>query len=399
MIKPNKEQKIQEVLTRNVEQAIDKNHLEQALRSGKKLRVKLGIDPTAPDLHLGHAIVLGKLRQFQNLGHKAVLIIGDFTGRIGDPSGKSKTRPPLTEKDIKVNLKTYLAQAGAIIDMKKAEVRFNSEWLKKLHGAELMRTLSMVSIQQILEREDFKKRLSEQVSIRGHEMLYPIMVAYDSVAVRADVELGGSDQTFNLLMGRQLMERMDMKPQDILTTVLLEGLDGGKKMSKSLGNYVGISEKPEEMYGKLMSMHDNMIIRYFRLATNLPEEEIKKYHDELHEGTNPKEIKQILARKIVALYHGDKAAKLAGEKWEKLFSQKETSGSDLPELKLKYKTISIIELVVASGVAKSNSEARRLVEQGGVKINDVTKNNPKEALSLKLGDVVRAGKKSYFKIK
>ncbi len=397
MIKLNKEQKIQEVLTRNVEQAIDKNHLEQVLRSGKKLRVKLGIDPTGSKIHIGRAVLLWKLRQFQDLGHKIVLIIGDFTALVGDPSDKTGKRPMLSRKQVKENLKNYLSQIGKIIDLKKTEIRYNSEWLGKLDFNEIAELAENFSVQQMIERRNFKERWDKHEEISLREFMYPLMQGYDSVAVKADVELGGTDQLFNLMAGRKIQPHYGQKPQDIMTMGMLSGLDG-RKMSTSWGNVINIIDSPEEQYGKLMSMHDNMMMDYFRFATLLPEVEIKKHHEALHKGKNPKEIKQALACEIVSLYHGEKAAKLAGEKWEKLFSQKEAGGSDLPELKLKSKTISIIELVTISGVAKSNSEARRLVEQGGVKINDVTKNNPKEVLELKKGDVVRVGKKNYLRV-
>ena len=395
----DKNEAIKNVLTRNVETVIDKNHLENALKSGKKLRVKLGIDPTAPDLHLGHTVVLEKLREFQKLGHKAVLIMGDFTASIGDPSGKSKTRPPLSDKEIKKNMKTYLDQAGLIIDVKKAEIRFNSEWLGALRGAEILKLLSKVSVQQILERDDFKKRMAEQASIRGHELLYPIMQGYDSVAIKADVELGGNDQTFNLLMGRQLMERLEMKPQDILTVPLLVGLDGKQKMSKSLGNYVGISESPDEQFGKIMSLNDSQIIDYFLLVTDAGEDTIKKYEKDLKDKkVNPKTIKEELAKLIVARYHGEKAAIKAKENFEKLFVKKEFSG-EMPEIIISTDATSsgtVANLVIKSKVAKSNSEAWRLIQQGALEIDGEVIKNPRAKVE---GKVAKIGKKNFFRIK
>ncbi|MCR4322496.1 MAG: tyrosine--tRNA ligase, partial [Candidatus Azambacteria bacterium] len=253
------EQKIREILERGVEDVIVKEHLEAALRSGKKLRVKFGIDPTSPDLHLGHAVVLRKLKALQELGHTIVLIIGDFTATIGDPSGKSKTRPQLTAEDVGKNMRDYLDHAGRIINIKKAEVRYNSEWLEKLGGVKMLELLSLVSVSQILERDDFAKRLREHQSIRVHEMLYPIIQAYDSVMVQADLECGGTDQTFNMLMGRTLMDRMGKPPQDVLMVPLIEGTDGKEKMSKSLGNYIGISDAPQDMFGKIMALNDELI--------------------------------------------------------------------------------------------------------------------------------------------
>lgn len=396
----NKEKAIKNLLTRNVQEIIDKKHLEQVLLSGKKLRVKLGIDPTAPDLHLGHAVVLNKLREFQKLGYNAVLVIGDFTASIGDPSGKSKTRPSLSSKEIKKNTKTYLNQAGLLIDVKKAEIRFNSEWLGAMNGAEIIDLLSKVSIQQILERDDFKKRLADKISIRGHELLYPVMQAYDSVVVKADVELGGNDQTFNLLMGRQLMEKLGMSPQDMLTVPLLVGLDGKQKMSKSLDNYVGINEPPDSQFGKIMSLNDSQIINYFMLATGAEDEEIKKYEQELKDKkTNPKIIKEKLALSVVARYHGKKAAEFAKEKWERLFSKKEVDAAELPELKLKIKKISILDLVLSAKTVSSKSDVQRLIKQGAVEINGETKKVLYETVELKGGETLKIGKKNFFRIK
>jgi len=400
----DKEKAIEKLLARNVGNIVDKKHLEEALNSGKKLRVKLGIDPTAPDLHLGHAVVLGKLREFQELGHKAVLIMGDFTASIGDPSGKSKTRPPLTDKEIKSNMKTYLDQAGLVIDVKKAEIRFNSEWLGALRGAEILKLLSKVSIQQILERDDFKKRMAEQSSIRGHELLYPVMQGYDSVAVKADVELGGNDQTFNLLMGRQLMERLDMKPQDILTVPLLVGLDGKQKMSKSLGNYVGISEPSNSQFRKIMSLDDSQIIDYFMLATDTNEDEIKKYDKDLRsKKVNPKIIKEELARLIVSRYHGEKAVKEAEGNFEKLDVKKEFSGeipgiAGMSPIAVSSGTTATL-IMLSSPVVKSSGEAWRLAKQGAFEIDGKVIKDPKVGITVTNGQIVKIGKKNFFRIK
>ncbi|MEK7094122.1 MAG: tyrosine--tRNA ligase, partial [Patescibacteria group bacterium] len=359
----SKEEKIEQLLTRGVESAVKKEALEKALKGNKKLRVKFGIDPTAPDLHLGHAVVLRKLRAFQNLGHNLVLIIGDFTAQIGDPTGKNKTRPPLTEKEVKQNMKNYLKEAGKIIDLKKAEVHYNSKWLKKLQGGKLIQLLSLISVQQMMERDDFSNRMKAGETIRIHELLYPVMQGYDSVMVKADLECGGSDQTFNLLVGRTLMEKFDMKPQNVLTTPLLEGLDGEKKMSKSLGNYIGLSEAPDQMFGKIMSLPDSLMKKYFELCTNLSDSEIKNIF-----SGSPRDAKVSLAYQITALYHGEKKAKDARDKFDRLFSKREVSEKD-------FSTISEIAggnnviYVVESKVAKSNSEARRLVEQGGLEVN------------------------------
>lgn len=397
MAKPNKEQKVYEILTRNVEQVIDKNHLEQALRSSKKLRIKLGIDPTGKKIHIGRAVALWKLREFQELGHKVVLIVGNFTALVGDPSDKTGKRPMLTKQQVKENLKGYLEQIGKIIDLKKTEIRYNGDWLGKLDFNEVAELADNFTVQQMIERRNFRDRWDRQEEISLREFMYPLMQGYDSVAVKSDVELGGTDQLFNLMAGRKIQERYGQKPQDIMTVGMVLGLDG-RKMSTSWGNVINISDAPEEQYGKVMSMHDNMIMDYFRFATRLSEEDIKKHHNSLHQGKNPKEVKQTLAEEIVALYHGKSAAKSAREKCENIFSKKEAGSADIPELKLKSKKLTAAELAIASGVPKSKSEAWRLVQQGGVKVNDEAKLDPKESLNLKQGDVVRVGKKSYFRL-
>jgi tyrosyl-tRNA synthetase len=392
-----KEQKIEELLSRNVGEVVDKNHLRDALKSGKKLRVKLGIDPTSPDLHLGHAVVLSKLREFQDLGCTAVLLIGDFTAQIGDPSGRDKTRPPLIQSDVKENMKHYLKQAGKVLDIKKTEVVYNSSWLGKLTTVDMLKLLSKVSVQQVIEREDFDRRLSEGKSVQMHELIYPVLVAYDSVAMKADVEMGGDDQFFNFLMGRAVMEKFDMQPQDILTTRLLVGTDGERKMSKSLGNYIGLNDEPSDMFGKVMSVRDDLIQKYFELATTMSADEIADIAKEFKNGTNPKTLKERLAFEIVKRYHGETAAQKAQENFEKVFSRHETP-DDLPVLKLKAKNMTALDMVVASGIMKSRSEARRLIEQGGFEFDEKIIKNPLEEVVIHGGEVMRVGKKSFFKI-
>ncbi len=386
--------RVEAILTRGVEEAIDKEHLKNALLSGAKLRVKLGIDPTAPDLHLGHAVVLRKLKAFQDLGHTIVLIIGDFTARIGDPSGRDKTRPPLSEADVETNMKNYLRQAGKILDIKKTEVAHNKKWLGKLSGVDLFELLSHVSVQQITEREDFQKRLAAHQSIRMHELLYPVMQGYDSVAIKADLELGGTDQTFNLLVGRSLMEKRGMKPQDVLTVPLLEGTDGERKMSKSLGNYIGIADEPNDMFGKIMSVPDRLVEKYFLLCTDLASGEIGALKKEL----KPKALKERLGLEIVKLYHGEKAAAAAQENFEKLFSKGEIP-ADIPELKLGAKSFSVLDLVMLSGATKSKSDARRLIEQGGLELSGKVVKDPQAIQQFTGGEIVRIGKKRFFKLK
>jgi tyrosyl-tRNA synthetase len=392
-----KEQKIEQLLSRNVGEVVDKNHLRDVLKSGKKLRVKLGIDPTSPDLHLGHAVVLSKLREFQDLGCTAVLLIGDFTAQIGDPSGRDKTRPPLTQSDVKENMRHYLKQAGKVLDIKKTEVVYNSSWLGKLTTVDMLELLSKVSVQQVIEREDFDRRLSEGKSVQMHELIYPVLVAYDSVAMKADVEIGGDDQFFNFLMGRAVMEKFDMQPQDILTTRLLVGTDGERKMSKSLGNYIGLNDEPSDMFGKVMSVRDDRIQKYFELATIMSTDEIADIAKELKKGTNPKKLKERLAFEIVKRYHGEAAAQKAQEHFEKVFSRHETP-DDLPVLKLKVKKMTALDMVVASGIMKSRSEARRLIEHGGFEFDEKIIKNPLEEVVIRGGEVMRVGKKSFFKI-
>lgn len=391
------EQKIKEILERGVEDVIVKEHLEAALRSGKKLRVKFGIDPTSPDLHLGHAVVLRKLKALQELGHTIVLIIGDFTATIGDPSGKSKTRPPLTAEDVGKNMRDYLDHAGKIIDIKKAEVRYNSEWLEKLGGARMLELLSLVSVNQILERDDFAKRLREQQSIRMHELLYPVIQAYDSVMVQADLECGGTDQMFNMLMGRTLMERMGKAPQDVLMVPIIEGTDGKEKMSKSLGNYIGISDVPQDMFGKVMSVPDNLILKYFWLCANVSQDELDDYHKRIEKGANPRDIKIELGKKIVALYHSQVAAEEAAAEFEKVFSKKELP-EDMPTHTLSKNPITLPELLVEAKLSTSKSDAKRLVEQGGVEIAGAVEKDWRKEITFKEGEVVQAGKRKFVKI-
>lgn len=391
------EQKIKEILERGVEDVIVKEHLEAALRSGKKLRVKFGIDPTSPDLHLGHAVVLRKLKALQELGHTIVLIIGDFTATIGDPSGKSKTRPPLTAEDVGKNMRDYLDHAGKIIDIKKAEVRYNSEWLEKLGGARMLELLSLVSVNQILERDDFAKRLREQQSIRMHELLYPVIQAYDSVMVQADLECGGTDQMFNILMGRTLMERMGKAPQDVLMVPIIEGTDGKEKMSKSLGNYIGISDVPQDMFGKVMSVPDNLILKYFWLCTDVSQDELDDYHKRIEKGANPRDIKIELGKKIVALYHSQVAAEEAAAEFEKVFSKKELP-EDMPTHALSKNPITLPELLVEAKLSTSKSDAKRLVEQGGVEIAGAVEKDWRKEITFKEGEVVQAGKRKFVKI-
>ncbi len=391
-------QKIKEILQRGVKEIFVKEHLENSLLSGKALRIKFGIDPTSPGLHLGHAVVLRKLKDLQDLGHTIVLVIGDFTATIGDPSGKSKTRPRLSSKEIRTNMKDYLHQAGKIINVKKTEVRYNSSWLKKADGAKIIELLSLVSVNQILERNDFATRLKEQKSIGAHELLYPVMQAYDSVITRADLECGGTDQTFNLLMGRTLMERLGHKPQDVLTTPIIEGTDGKEKMSKSLGNYIGITDMPEDMFGKIMSIKDELIGKYFLLCTNLPEEEIKKIEEKINKmETNPKDAKIKLASEIVSLYHGEKEAQKAKENFAKVFGKGEMPALS-PEVFVE-KESKVGEAIMKSGLVSSKTELRRLFASGAISSTESKEIISDEGTKIKDDLPLRIGKKRFLKIK
>ncbi len=403
-IMSDNEIEIKNLLERNVEEVIDRAHLESALRSGKPLRVKLGIDPTSPDLHLGHAVVLRKLKEFQDLGHQIVLIIGDFTARIGDPTGRTIERKPLKPNEVEKNTKRFKEQASRIISFSSknpAEIRYNSEWYKGMMLEKFMyEVMSLFSVQNLLTREDFKKRLEEGASIQLKEFIYPLLQAYDSAEVKADVEIGGTDQIFNLLKGRQVQPQFKQTEQDVLTVPLLEGLDGVRKMSKSLGNYIGLEDEPGDMFGKVMSLPDTLVEKYFMLCTNLNGVEIKELTKEL----GPRDLKARLGFEIVKLYHGEKAAREAQENFDKMFSKKEAP-EDAPPLLVSPEMLTtgtVATLVNSSGVVKSNSEARRLIEQGAVEIGGKVIKDPNlqsEKLGLKDGDPVKIGKKHFFRIK
>jgi len=393
----SKDKKTERLLTRGVDEIIVESHLKEVLKSGKKLRVKLGIDPTAPDLHLGHTVVLRKLREFQDAGHKAVLIIGDFTAQIGDPSGRSEERKPLKEKEIKENMKKYLDQAGKVIDIKKTEIRHNNDWHGKEGLKKMLELMRSTSVQQILKRDDFQKRLSEDAEISLLETVYPLLQGYDSVEVKADVELGGTDQKFNLLVGRRVQRHFGTPEQDILTVPLIEGTDGKKKMSKSAGNYIAINEEPNEMFGKIMSIPDTLLGKYFETLTDI----------DIPENEKPRNQKLLLAETIVETYHSKKEAEAAREEFLRVFSKKEAP-ENIPEetvnkedlegiLSQTHGTATVI--TVKLGVAKNWSEAKRLVEQGAFRINDEVKKDPKEIFDAHNGDIVRIGPRKFFKLK
>ena len=365
------------------------DHLRARIERGDKLRVKLGLDPTAPDIHIGHLVVLDVLRAFQDHGHTVVLIVGDFTAMIGDPSGRSETRPILTREQVDANAKTYFDQIFLVLDRDKTEVHGNAEWLAELGAADVLRLLGKATLQQVLQREDFAQRLKEGAAIGAHEILYPFNQAYDSVAVRADVEIGGTDQLFNLLFGRDIQEAYGQEPQDIAVFPLLEGLDGTQKMSKSLGNYIGVSEAPEQIYGKTMSIPDRLLEKYVRLTSGLGSKEM----DEVL-ALKPRDAKAALARRLVHRLHGEEAAASAEGDFETRFRRREVP-EDVPE-----RSITDLEdlpgALVESGLARSRGDARRLIEQGGVRVN-----GQKIGLDWKLrdGDVVQAGKRNFVRIR
>ena len=394
------------LLKRGAQAIVPENGLEHKLAksatTGKPLNIKLGLDPTAPDIHLGFAVVLRKLRQFQDLGHQVIIIIGDYTALIGDPSGRSATRPMLSSDDIRANAETYVAQLTRILDREKTVVRFNGEWLGKLDFASLVVLASKFTVARIMEREDFANRFREHQPISLHELLYPLAQAYDSVAIEADVEMGGQDQTFNILAGRDLQEREGQEPQIAMFMPLLVGLDGTKKMSKSLGNYVGIAESAEVMFGKLMSISDGMMRDYFVLCTDVSEEEIDRLLQESAAGeTNPKDVKRRLAREIIEIYHPagmnpegvrTNPAALADEAWQRVHSAGELP-SDIPDIRIGNDVVRngkvwICRLLVTAGMANSNGEAQRLITQGAVAING-KKLAPDPKAELLIGDPSR----------
>jgi tyrosyl-tRNA synthetase len=389
-------EKIEALLSRNVEEVIDEGHLRAALLSGKKLRVKFGIDPTGDKIHIGRAVVFWKLKEFQDLGHTVVLIIGDFTAQVGDPSDKLEKRPFLTAAQVKKNLKNYLPQIGRIIDLKKTEVRYNSEWLATLNFQEISELAEVFTVQQMVERRNFKDRWDAHKEISVREFLYPLMQGYDSVAIKADVELAGTDQLFNVLAGRKIQGRYKQKPQDVLINKMLLGTDG-RKMSTSWGNVINIIDAPDDQFGKVMSVRDDQIPNYFHLATGVADRDIKKYVDGIKGGDNPKKVKEILAFEVVKRYHGEKAARDAAENFTKTFSRREVP-EVVPTLKINNGTILPVDLIIASGVFKSRGEARRLIEQGGFDVDNRPCRDPQVPLVLRGGEVIKVGKKRFFKV-
>ncbi len=404
---PSTEAKLAE-LTRGVVDLHRREELLERLASGRTLRIKAGFDPTAPDLHLGHTVVLTLMRRFQELGHRAIFVIGDFTARIGDPTGKSATRPALDDATIRTNAKTFEAQVGKVLDPELTEIRFNSEWLEPLGAAGLIRLASRYTVARMLERDDFKKRFRAQVPISIHEFLYPLLQGYDSVALEADVELGGSDQLFNLLVGRELMRDHGQTPQVVMTLPLLEGTDArivdgtlvGEKMSKSLGNTVGIDEPPEEIYGKLMSISDDLMWRYYELLSTLDDKALVELKHSVASGTtHPKAAKARLAREITARYHGDAAAEAAAAHFDQVHTRKEVP-DEIPERAYTFPegALPLATLLADLGLASSRSEARRLIKGGGVRLNGERAVDPQA--QIQAGEwLLQVGKRKFMKVR
>ncbi len=387
------------IIKRGCEELLVESELAERIAAGRPLRVKLGMDPTAPDLHLGHTVVLNKLRQFQDLGHHVQFLIGDFTGMIGDPTGKNTTRPPLTREQIQENARTYREQVFKILDPERTEILFNSEWSDKLGAAGMIRVASTYTVARMLERDDFGKRFRASQPIAIHEFLYPLMQGYDSVAMKCDIELGGTDQKFNLLVGRELQKHFGQRPQCILTMPLLEGLDGVNKMSKSLGNYVGIDEPPGEIFGKLMSISDELMWRYVELLSFESLATIARWRREVADGRNPRDVKAGFAGEIVARFHSPEAAKRAEEEFEARFRQG-AMPEDMAEVSVAAgnQPVPVAQVLKASGLTASTSEALRMIEQGGVRIDGERVADK----SLKLGPgrtvVLQVGKRKFARV-
>ncbi len=405
MISEREEQLIErqvKLLSRGVEQIIPKDEfvakIRKSIKTGTPLRIKLGLDPSAPDIHIGHTVVLEKLRQFQELGHLVQIVIGDFTGQIGDPTGKSETRKQLTEEQVKQNAKTYQEQIFKILDPKKTEVHFNSTWLSPLQFADVVRLASTMTVARMLERDDFKKRYAQEAPISIHEFFYPLMQGYDSVALQTDVELGGTDQTFNLLTGRTLQKEYGIEQQVALTMPLLEGLDGQHKMSKSLGNYIGVDEPASEIYGKAMSVPDELMMKYFVLVSGVSEEEIDSIKEGLQAGTlHPRDAKMRLAFCLTERFQGTQAAQAAQEGFVKVF-QKHAMPDDMSVYTIAHDPLGLVALLVLTGLAPSNSEARRLIAGGGVRIDGVAIKDDQAVVKPQQDMVLQVGKRRFIKL-
>lgn len=387
-----------ELIKRGADELLVEADLVEKLKTGRPLRVKAGFDPTAPDLHLGHTVLINKLRHFQELGHQVLFLIGDFTGMIGDPSGKNTTRPPLTREQVLENAKTYQEQVFKILDPAKTEVCFNSTWMEALGASGMIRLAAQHTVARMLERDDFSKRYAAQQPIAIHEFLYPLCQGYDSVAMKADIELGGTDQRFNLLVGRELQKHYGQSPQCVLTMPLLEGLDGVNKMSKSLGNYIGIYEPPNEIFGKVMSVSDELMWRYYDLLSFKPASEISELRRSISEGRNPRDVKVLLAQELVARFHGGAAAVAALEDFETRF-QRNAIPDDIPEVSLAGEGgLSVVAVLKQAGLTSSTSEALRMIDQGGVRLDGGKLTD--RGLVLKSGTVavLQVGKRKFARV-
>jgi len=388
-----------ELIKRGSDEILLEAELIEKLKKGKPLRIKAGFDPTAPDLHLGHTVLINKLRQFQDLGHEVVFLIGDFTGMIGDPTGKSATRPPLTREDVIENAKSYEQQVFKILDPKKTKVMFNSSWMNKMSPAELIQLAGKHTVARMLKRDDFSKRYKSGQAIAVHEVLYPLIQGYDSVEMKSDVELGGTDQKFNLLVGRELQKHYGLEPQIVLTMPILEGLDGVQKMSKSLNNYIGISDSPDEMFGKIMSISDELMWRYFELLSFRPMEEIEDFRKQIEAGTNPRDIKFLLGEEIVARFHSEAEATQSRDNFIARF-QKGAMPDEMPEVELEgiAGKLAIANLLKEAGLTQSTSESLRMLKQGAVKMDGEKLDDKSLEIASGAQHVFQVGKRRFAKV-
>lgn len=388
-----------ELIRRGTDEILVESELVEKLKEKRPLRIKAGFDPTAPDLHLGHTVLINKLRQFQDLGHEILFLIGDYTGMIGDPTGKVATRPPLTQEDVEKNAKTYQQQIFKILDKKKTKIVFNSEWMSKMSSAEMIKLAASSTVARMLERDDFSKRYKSGQSIAIHEFLYPLIQGHDSVVMQADVELGGTDQKFNLLMGRQLQEQAGQKPQCVLTMPILEGLDGVQKMSKSLNNYIGINDEPKDMFGKIMSISDDLMWRYFELLSFRPMSEIEALKADMEEGKNPRDIKFLLAEEIIARFHSEEAATTAREGFIAQFAKNKIP-DDIPEFSFETDDdgYPIANLLKDAGLCSSTSEAIRMIQQGAAKIDGEKITDKSVRVYTGTNCVLQVGKRKFARV-
>jgi tyrosyl-tRNA synthetase len=388
-----------EIIQRGADEILVEKDLVAKLKEGRPLRIKAGFDPTAPDLHLGHTVLINKLRQFQDLGHEVLFLIGDFTGMIGDPTGKSATRPPLTQEDVEQNAETYQQQIFKILDQEKTKVVFNSQWMNKMSGVDMIKLAASSTVARMLERDDFSKRYKGGQSIAIHEFLYPLIQGYDSVVMKADIELGGTDQKFNLLMGRQLQEQHGQKPQCVLTMPILEGLDGVQKMSKSLNNYIGIADQPKDMFGKIMSISDDLMWRYFELLSFRPMSEIESFKQEMEQGKNPRDIKFLLAEEIITRFHSEADATAAREGFIAQFAKNRVP-DDIQQLSFEApeEGYPIANLLKDAGLCSSTSDAMRMIQQGAAKIAGVKIADKSVKIKKGTEAVFQVGKRKFAKL-